>query len=405
MTNVRLPVCLLVFAFATSAAVGEDWSRFRGPNGTGTSDLKGLPTAWSASDYDWNVELPGIGHAAPIVVGDRLFVTSAEEEGALRYLFCLDVESGEPRWVRTIGLDRSHKHAKNSWASSTPCADEERVYVVFADVANYTMAAYDHDGELVWRKRLGRFESQHGQGVSPILFEDLVILPNDQKGASSVFALDKRTGDVRWSILRHVRRTSYATPMLTEVDGEPRLICVSGASGVSSIDPRTGKVFWSTDEFPLRTVASPVRVGDLVVASCGQGGRGGVLQRGVDVRTGKVVWERERELPYVPTPIVRGKYLYNWTDKGVVACVDGTNGETVWKERVGGDYSGSPVCVDDKLYAVSERGEVVVVAAKPEFESLGTTSLGDNCHSTPAVANGRLFLRTYYRLASLPAQK
>lgn len=401
--RIPFPAAWLLVLLACHVLPAEDWSRFRGPNGTGVSDLQGLPTAWSQADYAWNIELPGIGHAAPIVQGDKLFVTTAVEEGAVRFLYCLDAESGKERWVRTIGLDRSHKHAKNSWASSTPCADDQRVYVVFADVENYTLAAYDHEGELVWRRRLGSFESQHGQGVSPILFEDLVILPNDQKGPSSIFAFDKRTGELRWSTLRNVRRTSYATPTIVDVDGEPRLICVSGASGVSSLDPRTGRVLWSTEEFPLRTVASPVVVDGIVIASCGQGGRGGVLQRGVDVRTGEVKWERSRELPYVPTPIVHGGLLFDWTDKGVVACVDPADGETVWKERVGGDFSGSPVCIDGKLYCVSERGEVVVVGAKDEFELLGRTSLDDSCHSTPTVAKGRLYLRTYHRLACLSA--
>jgi outer membrane protein assembly factor BamB len=395
--------CLLALLCTPLSAA--DWTRFRGDDGTGISDLKGLPTSWSESDYDWRIELPGVGHAAPIVFGERLFVTSAVEEGAVRSLHCLNASTGEALWTRTIGLDRSHKHLKNSWATSTPCTDGERVYVVFADVENYTLAAYDYDGELVWRRRLGAFRSQHGQGVSPILFEDLVILANDQRGPSSVMAFDKETGDVRWSTLRAIRETAYSTPTITEVNGEPRLICASGASGLSSLDPRTGRVLWSSGEFPLRSVASPVVGGGVAIASCGQGGRGGVLQRAVDLETGAVKWERSRELPYVPTPIVYDGYLFEWGDNGIVACADLATGETVWKERVGGDnYSGSPVCVDGKLYCISERGEVTVVAARPKFELLGQNSLGESSHSTPAVGNGRLYLRTYSHLVSLPAR-
>jgi outer membrane protein assembly factor BamB len=397
---------LALFAVVVcSPLAAEDWSRFRGNDGSGISGLEGLPTSWSDSDYAWKIELPGVGHAAPIVHGDRLFVTSAVEEGAVRSLHCLDANTGKEFWTRTIGLDRSHKHQKNSWASSTPCTDGERVYVVFADVENYTLAAYDYDGELVWRRRLGEFRSQHGQGVSPILFEDLVILTNDQRGPSSIMAFDKGTGDVRWSTLRAIREASYATPTITEVNGEARLICASGASGISSLDPRTGQVLWSSEPFPLRTVASVVVGEGVAIASCGQGGSGGVLQRAVDLETGELKWERKRELPYVPTPIVYEGHLYVWADNGIVACANLETGETIWRERASGETSGSPVCVDGKLYCIGEQGDVTVVAAKPTFEPLGSTSLGEASHSTPAVGNGRLYLRTYSHLACLPASK
>ena len=199
---------LALWISSGSVAAQQNWSRFRGANGDGISDQQNMPTTWSPGDYTWNIRLPGIGHASPIVWKNRLFITSAVEEGALRYLFCLNATTGEQIWSRQAGYDKSHKHSKNSWASSTPTTDGERVYVAFADDEHYMLVAYDFDGRLVWRRRLGGFESQHGLGVSPIVFEDLIIIPNLQKGPSSVIAVDKRTGRTKWSSVHSFYSTS-----------------------------------------------------------------------------------------------------------------------------------------------------------------------------------------------------
>lgn len=407
-----LLVCTLASAlFTNQTATAENWARFRGDNGSGKSELKGVPTTWSPGDFAWNVELPGVGHAAPIVWGKKLFTTSAIDEGAERLLLCLDADDGKTLWSRRIAMNRSRKHAKSSWASSTPCTDGETVYVAFADKENNLLAAYDMDGELRWRRNLGDYESQHGLGVSPILFKDMVILANDQRGPSSIIAVDKHTGRTRWSVLRKFREAAYSTPIIITPKGrDPQLITVSGAGGVSGLDPHTGRAIWWTDEFPLRTVASPVYAGGLVFASCGQGGRYGVLLRAVDptgegnVTKTHVRYERTRTLPYVPTPIVYNGHLYLWNDEGTAACVEIATGENVWQKRIGGSYSGSPVLIDGKLYCVSEEGTVVVLAASPEFKIFGRTKLGDDSHSTPAVANGCLYLRTFHRLMCLRAE-
>jgi outer membrane protein assembly factor BamB len=388
----------------------ENWPRFRGENGVGTSELQGVPVTWSPGDYDWNIELPGVGHSSPVIWEDTLFITSAIDEGAVRYLFCLDADTGQERWSRSVGGNRSAKHAKSSWASSTPATDGERVYVAFADKESYTLAAYDFDGGLVWRQNLGPYESQHGLGVSPIVYEDLVILPNDQRGPSSVMAFDAKTGRIVWSTLRTFREASYATPIVIDLPGrDPQLICASGATGLTSLDPRTGLLNWQTDPFPLRTVASPVHEGGVVVMSCGQGGKGTLLvavepDGSGDVEQTHVKYRREKLLPYVPTPIGYEGHLYLWGDNGVVTCTEAATGKDVWVERVGGNYSGSPVCIDGKIYAIDEGGRVVVIKASPEFELLGETELGDPSHATPAVANGRLYLRTYHRLMALRAE-
>lgn len=408
-----MPVLLGGLLLTSIAAQAENWPRFRGDNGTGISTQKGIPTTWSDGNYAWNIELPGVGHSAPIIWEDNLFVTAATDRGLVRRLLCLDPATGKTKWQREIAMSDSHKHNKSSWASSTPVTDGELIYVAFADIENYLISAYDFEGNLAWRRSLGDFESQHNLGVSLALFGDLLICPSDQKGPSRIFALDKNTGDTRWASLRDHRKTSYATPMVIPgPDGTEQLICVSGQMGITSLDLQTGVMNWQSQGFPLRTVASPVYGNGLLIASCGQGGRWGVLQIAVDPNgeldeegRAKVVWSRKKIIPYVPTPIVYDGHLYEWSDEGIVACVDLKTGENIWAERLGGNYSGSPVCIDGKLYCIAEDGEVVVIAASPEFKELGRTPLGDPSHSTPAIANGRLFLRSFNRLACLEARK
>jgi outer membrane protein assembly factor BamB len=404
-----------LFGSCHSAVAQESWTRFRGVNGDGISVQKGIPTTWSPGDYAWNIELPGVGHASPIVWKDKLFVTSAIDEGALRFLFCLNPATGKEIWSKQVGFNRSHKHSKNSWASSTPATDGERVYLAFSDDEHYTFSAYDFDGDLVWQRLLGGFESQHGQGVSPILFDNLVIIANLQKGPSSVVALDKKTGRTVWSSVHSFYRTSYATPIIVRLKGErPQLVCASGALGVASLDPQTGHLNWMTGEFPepRRTVASPIVADGLLIQSCGGGGKGNVLiavdlSNPNDATKKRIRYKRNKVLPYVPTPIYYDGHLYLWNDNGVVSCVKPATGDTVWTMRVGGGYSGSPICIDGKLYCITEKGEMVVVPAtprQPTAADVHRTTLADPSHSTPIVAGGRLLIRTYHRLAALEAK-
>ena len=208
MTRLALLSVVTIFALGANFVSAENWSRFRGNNGTGISYQKGIPTSWSAGNYKWSIELPGVGHAAPIIWGDNLFVTAATDHGFIRRLLCLNPANGKEKWIREIPMSDSHKHSKSSWASSTPVTDGKLVYVAFADIERYLVSAYDFDGNLAWRRSLGEYESQHNLGVSLFLFDGMLICPNDQKGPSRVVALDASTGKTRWSTVRDHRKTS-----------------------------------------------------------------------------------------------------------------------------------------------------------------------------------------------------
>lgn len=411
MPKIHTRVILLLIASVTlvSEASAQNWPRYRGSNGTGVSELQGLPVEWSEDDYEWVVDLPGIGHSSPSIWGDKLFLTAGDDE-ARRMLLCYNALTGEQLWTQTLHLDVDHLHKKNSNGSCTPAVDGERVYVAFADDSQYLVAAYDLEGNQLWINDLGPFETQHGHGQSPMVIPelDLVILTNDQMGPSFVVAFNRKTGDEAWRTPRATRKTAYSTPMLLTLDGQkPQLICSSGAVGIAGIDPETGHQLWASGELPLRSVSSPVYGNGVVIATCGSGGVGRYMVAVDPTRSGKVVWERQvpDKLPYVPTPIVFGPDLYLWSDQGIAVCVDMKTGETVNQKRVaGGTYTSSPVLIDGKLYNVSETGEVVVVAATPELEILGRSQLGDQTHASPAVANNRLYLRGFHRLACLKAR-
>jgi outer membrane protein assembly factor BamB len=246
---IRLAAAVLAIAILISPCRGENWPQFRGANGSGVSEERCAPSEWSANQISWKIDLPGVGHSAPVIWGNKLFLTSADDTGTTRLVLCLDARTGKTIWTKSQHFNRNPKHVKNSWASSTPAVDGERVFVVFADVEQQVLTAYDLDGTLVWRKDVGPFESQHGQGASPIIFNDLVILTNDQDGPSSIIAFDKRTGRIAWSTPRKSGKnaTSYATPFIFQPPaGSPQLICSSSFSGCSALDPRTGGLIWTT---------------------------------------------------------------------------------------------------------------------------------------------------------------
>jgi outer membrane protein assembly factor BamB len=404
----------LAFAGAASA---QNWTRFRGPNGTGISDLKGLPVAWTVSDYAWTKDLPGTGHSSPIVFEKKLFVTSAEDDGA-RHIFCLDADTGAEHWRHTVRLGKNHLHKMNSWASGTPTTDGEKVYVAMADADHYTVTAYNFDGQQAWTRDLGTCITEHGHGVSPILFNDLLIVCNDQgrkegPPPSAIFALNKNTGETVWAVERKSRESSYSTPLVITPPGKaPQLVIMSGAHGMSGLDPLTGSELWTSGEVPLRTVGSPSYGDGLLVATCGQAGRGETMicvSPNGDGTPGsnplKYVRPKAQGVPYVPTPIIHNGRIYLWNDDGTFFLANLEDGKNIARERIGGNFFASPVLVDGKLYNVSHDGEIVVVSvAGDQIRVDGRSPLGDQAYASPAVANGGIYFRGFRKLAFLKAK-
>jgi outer membrane protein assembly factor BamB len=407
--------CLLVCGM-TLTAHAQDWTRFRGPNGSGRAPATAaIPSLWTDSDFNWSIELPGEGHSSPVVWGERLFLTTADEETNTRIVMAIDTANGETLWQRDYPLTVHSKHLRNTFASPTPAVDADHVYVSWSTLEEYTLIALDHEGEKVWRRDLGTFASKHSAGPSPSVYEDMVILPNYQsdridevEGVSSIVAVDRTTGEDRWEIPGGTKFVSYATPCVYRPDdGPPQMIFCSTADGMISVDPRDGSVNWRIDVFTPRTVSSPQLAGDLILGTAGSGGGGNYL---VAIRPAgseaasepSVAYTIDRSAPYVPTPIVIGPNAYLWSDGGVLSCVVAASGELLWRERVGGNYSGSPVAVGDRLFCISDDGDVVVVnVAGGEYDPLGSNSLAELSRSTPAVSDDVMYLRTVSHLYSI----
>jgi outer membrane protein assembly factor BamB len=391
-----------------NAQEAQEWTRFRGPNGEGQSDAATFPAAWTTADYLWRVKLPGIGHSSPVVRGDRLFVTAGLDD-ATRIVRCLRTSDGGLIWKRDFPAAVHRMHAFNTFAVSTPAVDDRNVYLLWADPEQYVVLALDQErGREQWRRDLGPFVAEHGFGASPIRFEDLLIVPNDQDGPSFCIALDAKTGETRWKTDRPSGRAAYSTPFIHRPEGgEPQLVLASTAAGLSGLDPRTGRVLWRLGGvFDQRVVGSPVAAGDLIIAYCGTGGSGTRL---VAVRPGdaegktppEIAYEIKGSLPYVCMPLVHGELLFLWHDQGVVTCVEAATGEIHWRERIGGRFFGSPVRVGERLYCMSRDGEMVVLAADKQFKLLGRVGLEEASCATPAVAGGVMYLRTVSHLMAL----
>ncbi len=396
----------VLVAVGVGDTAGQEWTRFRGPNGTGVSEATTIPAQFSEKDYNWKVELPGVGNSSPVVWGDKVFLLSANPTDATRFVLCLSADTGRELWRREYPSKPHRLHARSSYASSTPAVDAEQVYVAWSTPEETTLKAFDHGGKEIWSLDLGPWSSQHGFGTSPMLYEDLVILNNSQDGEkseagqtpgkSAVMAFDRRTGQLRWQTPRRSTVVSYSVPCIYRgADGRDQLICTTTADGVFSLDPRTGQENWKVDDaFSMRTVSSPSIVDGLIFAT----------NYVVAVRPEpkpELAYKITRQAPYVPCIVGRGDLAFLWFDAGIVSCIEAATGEVYWRERIGGNFSGSPVRVADKLYCVDEEGVVVVLAADKEFKLLAKNPLGEGSRSAPAVSGGRMYLRTFSHLISI----
>ncbi|MEQ8785467.1 MAG: PQQ-binding-like beta-propeller repeat protein [Pirellulaceae bacterium] len=410
----RRPPCVLLLsillfhaAWATSHA--QEWTRFRGPNGSGVGRMKRPPITWSEDDYKWKVTLPGVGHSSPVLWGGKLFVTSGDEQSGARYVLGLDAESGRELWRREFPAAHHGKHKLNSFASPTPTVDAARVYVAWGAPEQLIVLALDHQGEEQWRVDLGPFKSGHGFGVSLILHDGLLIVPNEQQGDSSLVALEADSGKLRWRVPRD-SKVAYSTPCLLPREGGHDLIFTTWEYGVSGHDPQTGAMRWQADLFDKShvetSIGSPITAGGLVLGLSGWLGHGEqLIAVRVDEENGepkpREVYRIERGAPLCTTPLVVGDLLFLWADEGVVTCADAQTGEVHWRRRVGGTYYSSPIAVGGCVYNLSVDGEVVVLAASTEFKELARNDLGESSHATPAVADGVMYLRTFTQLFAL----
>jgi outer membrane protein assembly factor BamB len=395
------PVALLL-AVSAGFVAAEDWPGWRGPRADGTVADTGFPLNWSATEnVKWKTELPGTGHSSPVVSKGRVFVAGCVEQEKTRVLYCLDRVTGKILWERAaVTSDLERKHNENSWASSTPAADGERVYITFLDKPEMRVYCYDYAGNKLWDKNPGEFHSVHGFCSPPMLYKDLVIVNGDQdapKGQTAyIVALDKKTGEEKWRADRPNKLRSYCPPVVIDAAGKKQLV-LTGSKCVASYDPDTGKQNWIINGPTEQFVSSMVLHDGVLLLTAGfpdhwvmaidPSGSGNVTKT-------HVLWSKSKEGGYVPSPVAHAGKLFLVDDKGVASCWDVKTGKQYWKERLSGKgHHASAVAADGRVYFVADDGTTFVVKASDEFDVLAKNALGERVFASPAFSDGDIFLR------------
>ena len=391
----------VLLATVMGCAAEADWARFRGPAGSGIGVAPDVPSALTAQDFRWDTTLPGSGHSSPVLWGTRVFTACEEPGGKRRCLTCLDADSGKILWTTWLPCAEQRLHTDNSLAAATPVVDAQAVYIGWVSGNRVEVHALDHDGKQLWHRDLGAFKATHGPGASVMIVADVLVVTNDQESPdAAIHGLDRKNGETRWRIARNSGNPSYATPALRlGQDGRQELVIASPAHGLTGLDPLTGKQRWAVEGlFQLNVVASPVLGDGLVLATAGRGGeREGVVVSLAD-DTARLLYRPEAKLPYVPTPIVVGGLVFLWDDQGTASCLDLKTGKVAWSQKVTGPTYTSPVSDGIRIFGISRKGELVVLAASPEYRELGRHNLPEGTHATPAIGHGSLFIRTFSHL-------
>lgn len=381
----------------------ENWPGWRGPTRDGVSTETNLPTTWSATEgVLWKAALPGSGISNPIVWDDRVLVTSSDgpQQNEL-HVVCLARDDGRELWhERFWGTAPTLYHAnKSSMASPSPVTDGEHVYAFFGTADVFCL---DLDGRLAWQRSLaeeyGAFENRFAASSSPLLYKDLLILQCDHYGASYVLAIDKRTGANRWKLDRPEAWLSWSSPQLVHLgDSDQDELLVCGSEKIDALDPRSGERLWTMGGLARECIPTPVLGHGLVYAVSGPRGNTYAIRPGGrgDIAQSHVVWSSDRGAPFVPSCILLGDYYYLVEDKGIGTCLDAHTGELVWRKRFGGAFTASPVAADGKIYFVDEEGSTLVVeAGASEFREVARNTLGEPVYASPAISQGRIFLRS-----------
>ncbi|HEY5619467.1 MAG TPA: PQQ-binding-like beta-propeller repeat protein [Vicinamibacterales bacterium] len=403
--RIALSLLLALFGFAVRA---EDWPEFRGPTGQGHSAERGLPLEWAESrNVIWKTPVPGLGWSTPVVAGGRVWLTTAVRERGSASLRALAFDRETGNEVVNVEVFRVRNavltNPKNSHASPTPIIEGDRVYVHFG--ADGT-AALTTSGEIVWKARFP-YVTQHGNGGSPVLFEDLLIFSCDGWDAAFVIALDKRTGKVRWKTQRRSPSDqAYTTPLVIRVGDRDQVVSV-GAYRAAAYDPRSGKEIWRVayaDGFS--NVPRPVYGHGLVYIATGfqQPSLLAVRADGTgDVTKTHTAWTLQRGAPLTPSPLLVGDELFVVSDIGIASALDAKTGAPHWVRRIGGNYSASPIFADGRIYFLSEEGAATVIAPGTEFRVLARNQLDGTTLASMAVSGGSIFIRSdthLYRLGT-----
>ncbi len=378
----------------------QDWPWWRGPSRNGIA-VEGQSVVTEFSDTKnvvWKSPVPGRGHSSPIVVGNQVVLASADEKQKIHAVLAFDRKTGKPLWKTEIskGGFPAKNHQKNTEATPTVACDGERLFVTFYHHETVQCTSLDLKGKKVWQETVGPFHPkryEYGYAPSPTLYRDTVIVSAEFDGESAITALDRKTGKQIWREKRNSGIT-FSTPVVAHVAGKDQLL-ISGANQVASYDPANGKPLWSTPGTTAATCGTMVWDGDIVIASGGYPDAQTIAVKADG--SGEVLWKNGQKC-YEQSLLAHSGYVYGLTDGGILFCWRTSNGEEMWKQRLSGPVSSSPVLVNGNIYWANEAGTWYVFKPNPEkFDLVAENQLGDEAFPSPAAAGNQLFIRTAKR--------
>jgi outer membrane protein assembly factor BamB len=398
-----------------SAIGGENWTSYRGPTDEGHSDSTGLPIRWSESEnVVWKTPIDGKAWSSPVIWGDRIWLTSAPEAGTQLFAVSVDKVTGKilhRKQVRYVPGPQ-YCHPFNSYASPSPVIEEGRVYVTFG--SPYTGCLDSETGEVIWERTDFVCNHFRGAGSSPFIFKNLLILHFDGSDHQYVVAMNKETGETVWKTDRSVDfedldpetgkpklegdyRKGFSTPVIAEVDGKPILISL-GSMALYAYEPLTGEELWRVELIGIHSGSSRPVVGHgMVFSPMGQGAAQlwAVRPDGHGVVTDShVEWTYKRAVPKRSSILLVGERLFMVDDDGVAACLEAKTGKELWRERLGGNYSASPIYAEGRVYYFDEKGKTTVIEAASEYKEIAVNQLDEGFMASPAVSGKALYLRT-----------
>lgn len=396
ITIVFVAACSFSTAFAESS--NTDWPWWRGPTHNGiASPNQSPPTKWDQqSNVLWKTPIPGRGHASPIIVGDNIYIPTADEKTQTQSVLCINKNTGRIRWKSDIhqGDFNTEKQKRATWASASLACDGQRLFINFFNRDAIYTYALNFKGEILWETKIADFLSHQGFGSSPLIYKTMVIVTADSKieTGGKIAALDRKTGKTVWSIKRPAL-PNYPSPVVFHLDNKDQLI-VTGCDLISSFDPNTGSTLWEYEGATTECVVTAVTDGTRIFTGGGYPKNHTMAMRADG--TGKVDWENNQRI-YVPSMIAKDNHLYAVADKGVAFCWDSATGKELWKNRLGAEFFASPTMVNDLIYATNIQGVTYVFKATPtEFKLISQNKLGDESYASPIIADSKIYLRAVY---------
>ena len=426
----RAAAVLAGLLLAGSALAAENWPQFRGPDGDGHSDAKGLPLTWSETNHiKWKTPVHDRAWSSPVIWGNQIWMTTATEDGTKLYAVCVDRDTGNVIHDKKLFdvPNPQFAHKFNTYGSPTPVIEEGRVYLTFGSPG--TACLDTKTGQVLWERRDFICNHYRGAGSSPILHQNLLVMNFDGSDHQFVVALDKRTGNTVWRKERSIDyqdlgpdgkpqtegdlRKAFSTPHVTVLDGKPVLLS-EGAKAHYAYDPLTGEEYWRVEERNCHSASTRPVVGQgliffpagfsrgiLLAVNPGKLGGPGprVIDASEDSKSSSpdqlhLAWKTMRNAPNKPSVLLVKELLFMIDDGGIASCLQAATGAEVWRERVGGNYSASPVYAEGRIYFFSEEGKTTVIEAGRQFRKLAENKLDDGFMASPAIAGKALFVRT-----------